>query len=442
MHQKPAPANLSDPLQPRKMALSVLHQAQRGEEDIDIILERELSATKLESRDRAFVMLLVMTVLRRMALVDALLAKFMKKPIDASKAAYVQDVLRLGAVQLLWLDSPPHAAVHTSVELIKRSKFRGFEKLVNAVLQSIVREGKAKLATLDVARITTPDWLWQSWRKAYGEETARRIAEANQTEPGLTVTLKSPAETAFWQEALNASALPTGSLRVQAGGLVSELPGYREGAWWVQDVAAAIPALLFGSLKDKTVLDLCAAPGGKTAQLAVAGGNVTALDRSKNRLQRVQENLTRLSLQAKLVAADMMQWEPDGQFDAILLDAPCTATGTLRRHPDIARDKSAKDVMELADLQRKMLLRAGAWLKPGGMLVYCSCSLETEEGEAHIEPVLAAMPDLKLVPIRPEEVGGLDEIVTAQGYLRALPFYREAEGGMDGFFAVRFTKSR
>jgi 16S rRNA (cytosine967-C5)-methyltransferase len=427
---------MNEPLQPRKAALSILHRV-RGGDDSDAALDAVLGATTMERRDKAFAMALAMGVLRYGKVADALLASVMQKTIDEKKAGYVADVLRLGVVQLLWLNVPAHAAVHSSVELVKASKFRGFAKLVNGVLQRINRESGALLAKQgDIARLATPDWLWQRWLKAYGEERTAHIAAANLQEPALDISVKSDAED--WAQKLNGEVLPTGSVRLPHGGMVTGLEGFESGAWWVQDAAAAIPARLFGNLAGKQVLDLCAAPGGKTAQLAAAGGDVVALDRSGKRLQRVRENLARLGLDARLVTADILEWHTDERFDAILLDAPCTATGTLRRHPDVAWRKSDADVAELAGLQRQMLLRAIGWLKPGGVLVYSTCSLEREEGEDHIEAVTQAA--MRLDAVLAAELGGMAEALTEQGAVRCLPTYLADKGGMDGFFAARFIK--
>lgn len=427
---------MTDPLQPRKLALSMLHLVQRGGKDSGYALEETLRNSGLDKRDRAFCQLLVLGTLRHRAAADAVLAQCLKTPLDAKKAAYVQDVLRMGVAQMLWLGVPAHAAVHSSVELVKQSKFRGFSKLVNGVLQRVNREGAAMLAELDVARLSVPDWLWNGWAKDYGEETARAIASAGLKEPSLDITVKTDA--AAWAEKLGGTVLPTGSVRLSESADVTTLEGFAEGAWWVQDAAAALPARLFGDVRGKRVLDLCAAPGGKTMQLALAGGDVLAVDRSAKRLERVTENLARLGLSAEVLAADALEWAPQERFDAILLDAPCTATGTLRRHPDVAWRKSAKDVAELAGLQRRMLERALDWLKPDGVLVYSTCSLEKAEGEEHIAPVMAG--GFRLSPIRAEEAGGLAEVVTAEGLLRCLPYHLESHGGMDGFFAARIVR--
>lgn len=426
---------MADALQPRKLALSVLHLVQRGGKDTDYALEEVLGSSGLDKRDRAFCQSLVLGTLRHRAVADAVLAQCMQKPLDAKKAAYVQDVLRMGVTQLLWLDVPPHAAVHVSMELVKQGKFRGFAKLVNGVLQRVNREGGALLTALDIPRLSTPDWLWHGWVKNYGEGIARAIATANLREPALDISVR--ADGRGWAEKLGGKLLPTGTVRLAESTDVTTLDGFAEGAWWVQDMAAALPVRLLGDVRGQRVLDVCAAPGGKTVQLAAAGAEVLAVDRSAKRLRRVTENLQRMRLQADVLTADALEWEPQECFDAILLDAPCSATGTLRRHPDVAWRKSVRDVEELAALQRRLLVRALGWLKPGGVLVYATCSLEKAEGEAHIPGIMAE--GYRLLPVTADEVGGLGEVVTPEGLLRCLPHYLEAEGGMDGFFAARFT---
>jgi len=253
--------------------------------------------------------------------------------------------------------------------------------------------------------------------------------------------VKADAES--WAQRLRGRVMPTGTVRTATGGLISLLPGYHEGAWWVQDAAAALPAWLFGDLAGKSVADLCAAPGGKTVQLALAGARVTAVDRSANRLVRVRENLARLGLQADMVAADATEWQA-GPFDAVLIDAPCSSTGTIRRHPDVGWLKSEIDLAQLTGLQQRLLDRAVALTKPGGTIVYCVCSLEPEEGEQQIEALLAREPAVRRKPINESEVPGTSEFLTMDGDLRTLPCaWPDSDprlGGLDGFFAARLER--
>jgi 16S rRNA (cytosine967-C5)-methyltransferase len=398
----------------------------------------------LEPRDRAFARLLATTVLRRFGTLDAVLGKFLEKPLptDAQRARLI---LHVASAQLLLLGTPPHAAINLAVEHCRRDRLaRRFDKLANAVLRRVASKGPAILAELDTPRTDIPEWLWQRWSATYGEATTRRIAEASLREAALDISVKDDAM--GWAEKLGGHLLPTGSIRLAHAGRIEELPGYADGGWWVQDAAAALPARLLGKVEGLAIADLCAAPGGKTAQLAAARAHVTAVDSSSHRLTVLQENLARLSLgdSVSIVQADLETWTCAGQFDAVLLDAPCTATGTLRRHPDILHLKRTEDVTRLAALQRRLLARAVDVLKPGGTLVYCTCSLEPEECEQQIEPLLATKQDLMREPVRAVEIGGLDACISSAGDLRTLPFHLALEppqiAGMDGFYAARLRR--
>lgn len=400
-------------------------------------LDDALPLVGLDSRDRAFARQLVSTTLRRLGQIDALLSHCLAEPLPG-KAFLAQDILRLGVTQLLFLDVPAHAAVATSVDLAKEAKLTAHQKLVNAVLRRLSTEGPALAAQQDAARLNTPDWLWNSWSQAYGEDTCRAIAAAHLSEAPLDITVKGNPDA--WAEPLQAEVLPTGSLRREPGGLISALPGYDEGAWWVQDTAATLPARLLGDVTGRTVIDLCAAPGGKTAQLAAAGAHVIALDRSAKRLERLSENLARLSLHAEVVTADAAAWRPERPVDAILLDAPCSATGTMRRHPDALWLKQPNDILKLAATQDRLLVAALDMLAPGGRLIYCTCSLQPEEGVQRIDALLASGAKARRLPISADEIGGLAELISAQGDLRSLPCHLSEKGGMDGFFAARLEK--
>jgi 16S rRNA (cytosine967-C5)-methyltransferase len=432
----------------RRVALDILVSCLDRGQPLDDALARHQGFAGLDPRDRAFVRLLLATTLRRLGEIEEVLGFLIERPLDGANAAGRQ-VLRLGAAQLLFLGTPPHAAVDTSVRLVVDAGLPHLKGLANAVLRRISRDGPALLGDRDPARLNTPQWLWDSWTESYGEQATRAIAAAHLIEAPLDLTTRS--NTDFWAGRLEGEVLPTGTIRREGGGIVTELPGFAEGAWWVQDAAATLPARLLGDIAGKRVADLCAAPGGKTAQLARAGAAVTAVDISANRLQRVRENLARLRLDARLVAADILDWRPEQAFDAILLDAPCTATGTIRRHPEIAWIKRPSDIAPLADLQARMLDRAFSLLKPGGRLVFCTCSLEPEEGERQAEALLARRPDVRLDPVRPHEVAGLAHLIDGGGRLRTLPSSgfgedrvapeRGAPRGMDGFFAARFVRS-
>lgn len=424
-------------LDPRHLALDLIEAVLVKRRLLDDAFDSDPRTPKLADRDRAFARALVATTLRRLGQIDDLVRRCLDKKLPA-KASRAMDVLRLGTAQLLFLNTPPHAAIDTSVDLVKGTQMAGFAKLINAVLRRLDREGRAWVDAQDAAKLNTPAWLWESWVEAYGADIARAIATANLTEASVDITIAGDAE--GWADKLEADPLPTGSLRRRGPGDITQLPGFAEGAWWVQDMAAALPARLMGDVRGKRVADLCAAPGGKALQLAVAGGIVTAVDRSARRLRRFSENLARLNLESEIVEADVAAWEPDSPFDAVLLDAPCTATGTLRRHPDGLRLKGPGDVAALADQQTALLAAAARMVAPGGVLVYCVCSLEAEEGIRQVESLLAGNPAFVRKPITPEEIGGMSELITPDGDLRTLPCHLAERGGMDAFFAARLVR--
>jgi 16S rRNA (cytosine967-C5)-methyltransferase len=399
----------------------------------------------LADRDRALMRRLVATILRRLGTLGHVLSRLLDRgiPTDAPRA---QSALLIGAAQILWMDVPDHAAVDLSVRLVqsdrRAAKYAG---LVNAVLRRCAREGAGLIDEVKSKALDVPPWLLHRWIANYGEATARAIALAISHEPSLDITVKS--DPAQWATRLHGETLPTETVRTLLHGSVTMLPGFSEGQWWVQDAAAALPARLFGDLAGQTILDLCAAPGGKTAQLAHAGARVTAVDRSPGRVARLRDNLARLALHAETVVADAVEWQGDnhgGGFDGILVDAPCSATGTIRRHPDVAWLRQESDFRALMSLQQRLLQKAVTLLKPGGTLVYCTCSLEPEEGEQAIASLLAAEASLSRAPIGPSEVSGLAEIVTAAGDLRTLPChlpYPEPRlSGLDGFYAARLVR--
>ena len=318
------------------------------------------------------------------------------------------------------------------------SGFRREVPLLNAVLRKLAAEGRQLVEGQDAPQLNTPKWLWDSWAADYGAERAREIAQAHQTEPPLDLTVMREPER--WATELGAEILPTGTLRRRSGGLVDALPGYDQGVWWVQDAAAALPALLLGALKGKRVLDIGAAPGGKTAQLCVMGAKVTALERSPRRAEFLVRNLGRLTLDAEIVVADAVAWQAPAPFEAILLDAPCTATGTIRRHPDVPWAKSPADVERLAEIQGRLLAAAVAFLKPGGVLVYGVCSLQPEEGPQRIEALLAGGAPVERSPIARAELRGLPVDLTLAGEVRTLPCQLGESGGLDGFFIARLKR--
>ncbi|HMK70313.1 MAG TPA: transcription antitermination factor NusB [Xanthobacteraceae bacterium] len=428
----------------RRLAADVLDGVLRRRRALD----DELAAAPVQAtlagfaeRDRAFTRAVIATVLRRLGTLRHLISLYLDSgpPRDAPR---VETALLVGAAQILFLDVPDHAAVDLAVRLAQADRQSArYGGLVNAVLRRVAREGAARLAELDSAALDTPSWLMARWIENYGAATAHAIAAAHGHEPALDLTVKGDAQD--WAARLGGRVLPTGSVRVIAHGAVTALPGFAEGAWWVQDAAAALPARLLGDVSGLCIADLCAAPGGKTAQLAAAGARVVAVDRAPARLDRLRENLARLSLTAELVCADVAEWTAD-PFDAVLLDAPCSATGTIRRHPDIPWRKSAADIAALAALQRRLIARAAVLTKPGGTLVYCTCSLEPEECEDVVVDLLARETGFRRRPITPAELLGRGEFITKDGDLRTLPCHLPGSdsrlAGLDGFYAARLEK--
>lgn len=411
----------------RSAAQHLLDAVLRGKRTLDEAMGVVLALNHLEARDRGFARMLAATVLRRCGTLDAVLAKCLDKQTPPRPVAHV---LRLGAAQLLFLGTPAHAAVSETVDLAP-AKLRG---LVNAVLRRIARESAALLEGIDQERADTPDWLWNALVAGFGEAETRIIVAAMREEAPLDLSVKS--DRADWATKLGADLLPTGTLRLREAGNVTDLPGFEEGAWWVQDEAAALPAKLLGDVTGQRVLDMCAAPGGKTLQLAAAGAKVVALDQNAKRLDRLVENLARTGLEAEIVAADAAKWRAPAPFARVLLDAPCTATGTLRRHPEIAHLKSGADAIKLTAAQDKLLDAAAAATADGGILVYAVCSLDPREGPARIAAFIARHRDFARVPVRAEELGGRAELIDASGDLRTTPAHR-----VDGFYAARLRRA-
>lgn len=439
MTQTTAPSKPFAPPRPpdaRKLAARILEAVLEGKKTFDDAWAETHGLEKLEPRDRSFCRLLILDTLRYMGFIDSRLRVHMdrldKTPMPALLA------LRLGATQLLLLGTPAHAAISTSVDLVPQ-KITALRGLVNAVLRRLAAEGPLKDKSDVDAPACIPSWLYETWKKDFGAEAAAQIAAASLQEAALDITVKENA--AQWAEKLGGKILPTGSVRLPPEtGLITGLEGFEDGAWWVQDAAASLPAQLAGTCTGKRVFDLCAAPGGKTAQLAQAGAHVTAVDISASRLQRLKENLARLKLNAEVVESDVLQFKPTEKADIILLDAPCSATGTLRRNPDLMHRKDVGDLSRLNNLQLKMLSHAAGLLASGGRLIYAVCSLQKMEGEDVVEAFLSKNPSFSRLPLQAEEIGNRGEMVTRAGDLRTMPFHLQAEGGMDGFYAARLIK--
>ncbi|MGQ4273620.1 RsmB/NOP family class I SAM-dependent RNA methyltransferase [Terrihabitans sp. B22-R8] len=422
----------------RRAATQLLHGVlQRGRPLDEALDDPRGPMADLDARDRALARAIAGASLRRLGSLRRALAGFLRKPLDPRGA--LESILLTGAAQILLMEVPDHSAVDLAVEQAHADRAaRPFAPLVNGVLRNVAREREALLAKMNAADSDLPDWLMARWGEVWGVGQAGAIAAVERTEPALDITIKNDAE--GWAERLGGILLPTGSIRLVPHGPVTELDGFAAGEWWVQDAAAALPARLLKPSAGMRVADLCAAPGGKTAQLAAAGADVTAVDRSAPRLRRLSENLKRLGLSARTITADATAFE-DEPFDAILLDAPCSATGTIRRHPDVAWLKSGDDIDKLAALQARLLDRAARLLKPGGVLVYSTCSLEPEEGEQQIAALLERNDSLERVPVTADEISGRTEMLNTQGELRTLPVHLPHEdarlAGIDGFFAAR-----
>ncbi len=427
MAQSSRPADVPG-LPARRSALKLLDAVLRRGDPLEIALHGACQGLA-DRADRALVHAIAAEVLRHLPDLDALIDGATRLPLpDDAKARMV---LRIALVQVLVLGTAPHAAIATALPLVDG----GPRKLGHGVFGTVTRS-----APVLPDPPTLPAAVADRWAAQWGSAMVEAAARAYAIRPPVDVSLRDPAATAEWAAQLGGVSLASGHVRLPDGANIPDLPGFADGAWWVQDVAASCPARLLGAGEGRHVLDLCAAPGGKTMQLAAAGWRVTAIDQSKKRLERLTENLTRTGLSADVVQADLRQWQPDQPVDAILLDAPCTATGIYRRHPDVLHRIGPRQIAELAELQGALLARAADWLKPGGVLLYATCSLEQAEGEEQIARLLAARPDFALVPAQAGELpDGMTP--TSQGWLRTLPGTLATQGGADGFFIARLAKA-
>ena len=415
----------------RRAALAIISGVLQKRRPLDAGLDQ---LAGLATRDAGFARALASETLRNMGALDAVLRKFLKKPLAPHKAGTASEILLLGACELLVLKVAPHAAVDAANELAARdSKAVHFKPLFNAVLRKIAKEGEAVLSGLDRERLSTPDWLWSRWAAQYGAGMARAIARAHQQAAPVDIVLKSP------DAAFPASEELFGNVRrLRDAGRVDELPGFAAGDWWVQDAAASLPVLLLGDVAGKRVIDLCAAPGGKTMQLAARGAEVIAVEMDVPRAGRIRENLARTKLSATIVEGDARDFGVTAPV--VLIDAPCTATGTIRRHPDLPWIKGAADVTVSAGAAYEILESGAGLVEPGGLLVFAVCSLEREEGEEQIDAFLANHPQFERMPLTADDVFGHSEWITPDGDLRTLPCYLGDKGGMDGFYAARLMR--
>lgn len=433
----------ADILAPRRCALALLETVLQRKTPLDQALDRNTEFAALPLQERAFARMLLTTTLRRLGQIDDLIAFAQERP-DALKTNVVRNILRLGITQIFFMNVPDHASVDTSVRLVQEKNMVKQTGFVNAVLRTLTRKGAERLAKQDASRLNTPEWLLKIWIEDYGLHTAAQIAQANMNEASLDITLRNIEDRADFSKALEAIELSTGTMRRigKTGKNIRDLSGFEEGKWWIQDAAAALPAQLFGDITGAHVADLCAAPGGKTMQLATMGAHVTAIDRSTKRLKRLKENITRIGLDShvKVEVSDAVSWNPIKPPAYILLDAPCSATGTIRRHPDMPHLKSPKDIDGLISIQQRLLTHAAEIIAINGTLIYCTCSLQKCEGEHQISAFLESHPNFARAPITPEEIGGYSELINKNGDLRLLPFHLAEQGGIDGFFISRLVR--
>lgn len=426
----------SEGLRSRWAALEALEGVLENRRTINIALDNATGWKKLKSEDRAFAKFLILQTVRHLPEIDQIYSNFLSRPLPR-RTHRLKHLLRLGTAQLVFLKTPPHAAVNTTVALAEQLLSQKFKGLVNALLRKIARSS-GRLSPDKSARINTPDWLWKSWRKTYGEENTLKIAQQHlELAPtDLTVAKTSPELASH----LNAETLESGSLRCRDFGNPADWWGYADGRWWVQDAAAALPIKLIGDVRGLNVIDLCAAPGGKTAQLALGGANVVSLDSSKLRSETLKANMKRLGLTSNTIVSDLRDWEPSITADLVVLDAPCTATGTCRRHPEILRLRCSEDVHKMVRIQKNLLDAGAAMVPNGGTLLYITCSLQPEEGPDQVTDFLNRWTNFARSPFKPLTWKGLEGVIDMNGALRTLPFHWSSRGGMDGFFAAALKR--
>ena len=427
-------------LPPRHAALAAVMAVHKSGAALDTALASHPDWKRMEARDRGFARAIATAAIRRDGALRAALDVLIERPLP-DKALKARSILICGAAERLVLHGAPHAAVDGWVSLMANdSSTRSYKNLANAVLRRVAA-GPARTAfeTADPLG-DLPDWLAVRWAQRYGEDIARAMTVARSGPPPLDLSVKPGVDAGALAQALVGDVLPTGTVRRPAIGAVEGLPGFDEGDWWVQDAAAALPARLLNVQPGERVADLCAAPGGKTLQLAATGAQVLAVDASATRLKRVAENLARTGLSAEILAADALSWRPEAPLDAVLLDAPCTATGTLRRRPDTAFAKQVGDIASLSAIQAGLLDSSLEMVRSGGRIVYCTCSLEREEGEDQIAALLKRRSDVRIDPVAAQELPGLAEAITAQGTVRTRPDMWAEQGGLDGFFMARLIK--
>ena len=422
----------------REHAHSILFEITSKKRTFDDVLKSHKGFKNLNTRDRAFAYNLVATTLRRLGQIDAIINERLERGLPRSADA-ARNALRLGLCQILFLDIQTHAAVNTSVEIAGRRGPQKFKAVVNGILRRVTREGAETIAKCHPEEQNVPDWMRRSWKKTFGIEMSQKITKTNLSNPPIDLTVTDDPDQ--WASKLDGIRIGKVTVRLAGSVQIESVEGFKEGKWWVQDAAAALSAqILTTRAPGERVCDLCAAPGGKTIQLLSAGLNVTAVDKSEDRLHLLQSNLTRLKLNAHVIKKNILNWDPPKLFDAVLLDAPCCATGTIRRHPDIPHLKSSKDVPKLVKLQEKLIDCAIKFMVPGGILVYSVCSLEAEEGIDQVSKVLSRNSSIEIDPIRVNEIQDFEKCLTEMGCVQTTPAHLSEIGGVDGFFIARFRK--
>ncbi|GFE66310.1 RsmB/NOP family class I SAM-dependent RNA methyltransferase [Litoreibacter roseus] len=418
----------------RRAALQILRGVLEDRTQMSDLVASSGFLSGLAPEDRARAQRLATTTLRHLGQADTLIDRY----VDKSPPVPARNILRLAAVELCVLGEAAHGVVDSAVTLMRKNRKGGqMTGLANAVLRKIADEGAELWAELPPQ--TLPKWLRRRIVHIYDEQIVRDIEAAHLRGAPLDLTLKNDLDPVEWAASLQAEILPTGTLRIDRSAQVTDLPGYHDGSWWVQDAAAALPVRMLGNVSGLTALDLCAAPGGKTLQLISGGAEVTALDHSQSRMKRLRENMRRTNLDAKVVVADALEWQAEEQFDLVVLDAPCSATGTIRRHPDLPFVKTGKELHDVFALQSDLIDRAVDLLKPGGRLLYCTCSLLTEEGERQAKLAIERHGLLQL-PVEIDALGVPETWVRDGGGLRTRPDLWQICGGIDGFFMIVLKK--
>ncbi len=429
----------------RRIAAKLLGQILDEGKSLDMLVDKtggDAIFNTLIAKDRALIRAILIVALRRKGQIDAALNRVIDRKTP-KRATHLTHTLSVAAAQILFLDVPDSAAVNLAVTAITEDRLTSrFASLTNAVLRRLAREKNDILEAQDATRLNTPDWFFKQMRKSYGKDRAYEIAAMHHVEPAVDITVKDNPQ--YWADRLGGVALLSSTVRLETRKAVPLLEGYDAGEWWVQDAAASLPTQLLGDVRGKKIADLCAAPGGKTAQMINFGADVTSLEVSHSRAKRLFDNLARLKYDAKIIETDILTWLPETQFDAVLLDAPCSSTGTIRRHPDIMWTKTPADIAALAELQFQFWNRAIDLVKPGGVVVFANCSLLRAEGEDLYAKMLASRDDIEPVPVMPNELPGLENAITGQGTMRTLPIHLPHEqsrmAGMDGFFAARLRR--